>query len=264
MTARDDAFAAIRRTEMNEWVGGGDPALVGLFSGDVLQRLSTIGPRSRVVDFGCGIGRVAVQLLSREQPPRGYLGIDIIPSAIDFCRAEIQPRFAGTAFELAAGDNDHYDRHIDRTGVARDTASLTAQYGDRFTHAFAFSVFTHLYAEDFVAALRFIAALIGAGGEFLFTAFTLTDFSRAMIATGQTEYPLGRHEFREDGRVMVGDPADPLAFIAYDRAMIEAMVWKAGLVITKVESGSWMGGRLGTSLQDVYVCRKPRRTRMTA
>jgi len=263
VTQRDEAFEAMRRTEMNDWVGGADPALVGLFCDDILKRLSSIGPRSRVLDFGCGIGRVAVQLLSRDQPPRGYLGIDIMPSVIDFCRAEIQPRFPKTVFALAAGTNDHYDRRIDTSVIAQSPAELTTQYGGRFTHAFAFSVFTHLYAADFITALRFVGTLIRAGGEFLFTAFTLTAFARAMIAAGTTDFPLDRHEYREEGRVMIGDPTDPLAFIAYDPSLITAMVAEAGLIITKIEYGTWMGGRLGASLQDIYICRKPRRTRAT-
>jgi SAM-dependent methyltransferase len=249
----------MRRTEMNAWVGGADPELVGWSCDNLLQEISTIGPRSRVIDFGCGIGRVAAQLLSRDEPPRRYLGIDIMPAVIDFCRAELQPRFPGTAFELAAGANDHYDHRIDTRVVAQSTAALTATYGGRYTHAFAFSVFTHLYAADFVSALRFVGTLLRSGGEFLFTAFTLTDYARAMIAGGTTDFSLALHEYRDDGRVMVGDPADPLAFIAYDPALIAAMVAEAGLIITKIEYGTWMGGKLGSSLQDIYVCRKPRR-----
>ena len=252
----------MRGTVMNAWVGGADPELVGFGCDDILRRLSSIGPRSRVVDFGCGIGRVGAYLLLQDERPRSYLGIDIMPSVIDFCRAEIEPRFTDTFFELAAGTNDHYDRHIGAGLPTKSTESLTAQYGDRFSHAFAFSVFTHLYAADFVEGLRFAGSLIRAGGELLFTAFTLTDFARAMIEAGTTDFPLERHEFRESGQIMVGDPADPLAFIAFDPALIAGMVASAGLIITKVEYGNWMGGKFSTSLQDVYVCRKPRRTRV--
>ena len=176
--------------------------------------MTSIGPRSRVIDFGCGIGRVAAHVLGREQPPRGFLGIDIMPAVIDFCRAELQPRFPQAVFELAAGTNDHYDRHIDTAIPARSTEALTAQYGTRFTHAYAFSVFTHLYADDFVAALRFVGSLLGSRGEFMFTAFTLTDYARERIADGSTEFPIDHHEYRENGRVLIGNPDDPLAFIA--------------------------------------------------
>ncbi len=257
MSDLDAVFEAMRRTEMNDWVGGSDPHLVGLFCDHVLRRVSTIGPRSRVIDFGCGIGRVAAYVLAREQPPRGFLGIDIMPPVIEFCRAELQPHFPKAVFELAEGANDHYDRYIDDAIPARSLDALTAQYGTRFTHAYAFSVFTHLYAADFVAALRFVGSLLGTRGEFLFTAFTLTDFARQRIADRSTDFPVEQHEYLEGGRVLIGNPADPLAFIAYDRDLIEAMVAEAGLVLTKSEYGTWMGGKLGESFQDVYVCRKP-------
>lgn len=259
MTSPDDVFEAMRRTALNDLVGGADPELVGSACDHLLARMTSIGPRARVVDFGCGIGRVGAKLMQRAAPPRGYLGIDVMPAVIDFCRTELQPRFADTAFELAATANDHYDRHIGSDERARSVAELSARYGSRFSHAYAFSVFTHLDAAGFLAALRFVATLIRARGEFLFTAFTLTDFSRARIAAGTTLFPLANHQFRDHDRVMVGDPSDPLAFIAYDRALIEKMVWEAGLVIAKIEYGTWMGGRLGESLQDLYVCHKPPR-----
>ena len=85
----------------------------------------------------------------------------------------------------------------------------------------------------------------------------MTDFARRQIAAGTTDFPLDKGEYRDDGSSFVGNPADPLGFIAFDRARIERFVDEAGLVITKVEYGTWMGGRLGGTLQDVYVCRKP-------
>jgi len=43
VTIREAADKAMRDTGMNDWVGGGHPALLGSVSGDVLERLSTIG-----------------------------------------------------------------------------------------------------------------------------------------------------------------------------------------------------------------------------
>jgi hypothetical protein len=40
-------------------------------------------------------------------------------------------------------------------------------------------------------------------------------------------------------------------------ALVEKMVFDAGLVITHLEHGAWTGSGFSSSLQDVIVCRKP-------
>jgi SAM-dependent methyltransferase len=252
----DDLFAAMRETEMNNWVGGSDPKLVGIFNDAFLSRMLTIGADSDVLDFGCGIGRVATAVLGRDARPASLVGIDIVPELVDFCRREITPRCPNTAFELVAGANDHYDRFIDAAIPAQTREGLIAQYGGRFTHAYAISVFTHLDVDHFTEELAFVQALLADRAEFLFTAFTLTPFSRRMIAAKRAEFPFTDNEYRDGGRIFVGDRTDPLSFIAYDRSLIDEFADSAGLVITKVEYGTWMGGSIGNTLQDLYVCRK--------
>ena len=253
----DDLYATMRASPMNEWVGGADPKLAGQFGVMLLGRMLTIGWESTVLDFGCGIGRMAAALLARDFPPKRLVGFDIVPALVDFCRAEIAPRFPAAGFALIAGSNDHYDRFVEGDAVPRPRDELRAEFAGAFTHAYALSVFTHLYADDFIDELGFVRELLAPRGEFLFTAFTLTPFARRRIAAGTTDFPLAGGEFRDGGDCFVGNPADPLGFIAYDRTTIERFVDAAGLVITRVEYGTWMGGRLGGPLQDAYVCRRP-------
>lgn len=255
----DAIYEKMRQSEMNGWVGGADPKLAGIFTvAALLQRLS-IGPHSKVLDFGCGIGRVALELLGRDNRAAHYVGFDIVPALVDFCRTEIAPFCPNTTFELIEGDNSHYDHFKQGVTPPRSREALTGEYGGQFTHAFAISVFTHLDAEQFQRELRFVASLLDDGAQFMFTAFTLTPFSRRQMTIGSQFFNFDTAEYRDDGQVMVGNPADPLAFIAYDRSLIERYVDEAGLIICNVDYGQWMGGDTGNSLQDHYVCRKPLR-----
>jgi len=251
-----DVFDLMRATEMNDWVGGSDPERVGDASAAIINRLIPHNSTSRVLDFGCGIGRGMLSVLKSAPPPAAIVGMDIIPTVIDFCRSHIQPIFPNVTFELTGDSNDHYDRFIG--DIERKPKNMVAdQYVEYFSLAYAFSVFTHVDRKDFQDLLAFVGKMLEPGGRFMFTCFTLTDFSRHMIACGQAIFPFTESVFVDSGEVLWGNKNDPLAFIAFDKAVLEQMVWNAGLAITKVEYGCWMGGSIGSSLQDLIVVTKP-------
>lgn len=253
----DAVFAAMRKSEMNDWVGGGDPKIAGVIMASSVRERLRIDEQSSVLDFGCGNGRVAVGFLGDDPQPRHYVGFDIVPALVDFCRAEIAPTCPVAAFELIEGDNSYYDKFKQGTTLPRSRDALTASYGNSFSHGFAISVFTHLDVEAFQRELRFIASLLRPGGTFLFSAFTLTRYARSRIPLGSPHFDFGRGEYRDEGGIFVASSDDPLAFVAYDSSLIEAFVEQSGLVITSVDYGQWMGGEIGHMLHDHYVCRKP-------
>ena len=49
------------------------------------------GAYESVFDFGCGCGRQARQLLQQTLRPRRYIGIDVNPALIDWCRENLTP-----------------------------------------------------------------------------------------------------------------------------------------------------------------------------
>jgi SAM-dependent methyltransferase len=252
-------FDEMRRSEMNTWVGGADPELVGDISAEILLSHLPPVPAARMLDFGCGIGRVGLAVL-KQRPGIGSLtGFDIVPKLVDFCRSTIGATFANANFELVLDENDHYERY-DRAKAnepPQTHADLLKKYGGSFDSAYAFSVFTHVDVNDFAPLLRFVGTLLKPGGRFLFTAFALTPFSRHQLAKGLTQPAFPKLYYEQDGAVLIGAPKDRLAFIAYDISRIEAMIWEAGLVPCEVEYGEWRSDRMSRSYQDVFVCRRP-------
>ena len=80
-------YQAMRQTEMNEWVGGADPELTGKISAAIPLKYLPIDGTSQVLDFGVGIGRVALSVLKHRPALKLLLGIDIVSRMVDFCRA---------------------------------------------------------------------------------------------------------------------------------------------------------------------------------
>jgi SAM-dependent methyltransferase len=249
-------YQAMRQTEMNEWVGGADPELTGKISAAILLKYLPIDGTSQVLDFGVGIGRVALSVLKHRPALKLLLGIDIVSRMVDFCRSNIGSQFPNTRFELLADNNPHYERFKERAGP-RARAELLAAYGGSIDCAYAFSVFTHIDKAEFAGLLRFIGGFLKPGGHLLFTVFALSPFSRQQIVAGRTSVPLPTVGFEEQDTIFVPNPADRLAFIAYDTVRIEQMVTEAGLIPSQLEYGGWRGDKFSGSFQDVVVCRKP-------
>ncbi|MBW8778117.1 MAG: class I SAM-dependent methyltransferase [Burkholderiales bacterium] len=252
-------YDLIRKNEMNDWVGGSDPEAVGDACYGILRRYIKIAPDSRLLDFGCGIGRVLLSVL-KHQPAIGSIkGFDIMPQVIQFCEKNIASAFPRATFDVIQGSNDHYDEFIRNAGgsSAQSREQILQQYGGKFSGAYAFSVFTHVEKADFRTLLDLLARVLQPGGELLITAFLLTPYSRAAIEKRECLFPFGETALEDEGKVFIGNPSDRLGFIAFDLSLVEQMVFDAGLVITHVEHGSWTGASFSASLQDVIVCRRP-------
>ncbi len=250
-------YAAMRASEMNAWVGGADPELVGVHTYEILRRHMAIWPGSRILDFGCGIGRVTLKLLTERPDLARVTGVDIMPPVIAFCDRHLKPAFPNADFQLLSDTNDHYDRHIDGRGAqAMSKAEFVRRSEGVYGAAYAFSVFTHVDVDDFAPLLRFVGSLLPTHGQFLFTAFILTPASRKALADGKGTSRFPNGAFSHDGRVFVGERDDRLAFIAYDMTLLEEMIVDAGLIPSTIEYGGWRGDGFSASLQDIVVCRK--------
>ena len=75
---------------------------------DRLIRMEVITPESRVLDVGCGIGRLAIPLTSYLKGG-SYDGLDIVASGIDWCSEHIAPKYDNFHFTLADVFNKEYN-----------------------------------------------------------------------------------------------------------------------------------------------------------
>jgi SAM-dependent methyltransferase len=202
---------------------------------------------SRVLDVGCGIGRLARPLTRVLDPELGgaYVGFDPVAAAIDWCATRYPAHFRFVHADLR---NDLYNP---------DGAVAPADYrfpvaDDWATLAAATSVFTHL---DRPAVDRYLAEThraLAPGAVAVLTFFLLDEASRAALAAGRARQPFADAA----GEQAIADPAVTMAAVGHDRVSVLDALARCRLGVTAVHEGTWRGGA-GLSYQDVVVVRAP-------
>jgi len=202
----------------------------------------------RVLDVGCGIGRMAVPLTRYLAPSTTYDGFDIVPHGIDWCRQEISPRFPNFRFQLVDVRNASYYPQ-----GRQEAARYTFPYADRsFDFVFLTSVFTHMGPAEVESYVREIARVLKPDGRTFMTFFLLNPESVNMIGAGRSSLDF-RHEI---GACRTIDRDVPERAIAHPESRVREILAASRLeVVEPLRYGVWCGRRGPMSYQDVVVAR---------
>lgn len=208
--------------------------------------LGGLKPDERVLDVGCGIGRMAVPL-TRYLSSRGeYRGFDIVREGIDWCQSRIVPKFPNFHFQLL----DIYNRNYNPGGTLRAQDCEFPYETAYFDFALVTSVFTHMLPAEMESYFSEIARVLKVNGRCLITFFLLNTESRSLIDSGESKLDF-RYEIDD---TLTVDERTPEAAIAYDDAWIRTTYRKFGLrILEPIRFGSWCGRRHYLSYQDIVV-----------
>lgn len=230
-------------------IGAGDFGFIGQQFVEYLRTDCAVGAGARVLDVGCGLGRMAVPLAPHLGSDGTYSGIDISREAIAWCRKTIAPRFPNFDFRVA----DVYNAAYNPTGRLR-AGQFTLPYADgAFTCVLAASVFTHMRPDEVARYLQQIARVLHADGRCLLTFFLLNAESTRLIGEGKAQFAFAH----EAGGCWTDDSAVPEAAIAYMESDVRDMLAAAGLAIVEpIRYGSWCGRDRYTSGQDIVIARR--------
>jgi SAM-dependent methyltransferase len=223
-------------------VGDGDFASVGAQLRRNLTDHAGLTSTDRVLDIGCGNGRVAGQLAPILADGGAYIGLDITRAGVQVCRGRFarQPHMA---FEHLDVWNGEYNA---RGRVAELEAVFPAADGS-VDLAFATSVFTHMRLMAVKRYLAETARVLGPGGRLAFTCFALEP--------GRDRSEGFDFQPFETASAVV-DPRSPERAIGHRREALEAAIAEAGLTVTGFHRGHWAPPGDYDGGQDLFVVTK--------
>jgi ubiquinone/menaquinone biosynthesis C-methylase UbiE len=232
-----------------DFVGGTNYRGVGLEFRDLFVRYGGLKPDGRVLDVGCGIGRMAAPLTGYLAANGEYQGFDIVKKGVVWSQKHITSRYPNFHFLHSDVKNKFYN-----PGGVHEASSYRFPYPDEnFDFVFLTSVFTHMFPADLEHYLQEIARVLKKGGTSFITMFLLNEESQRLIQQGSSTQ---NFVFRLEGCV-TADPQNPEASLAFDETGVRESFARAGLTIREpIHYGAWCGRKEFLSYQDIVIATK--------
>jgi SAM-dependent methyltransferase len=229
-------------------IGSGDFWQIGNEIVGLTMATARLNPADRVLDVGCGLGRVALPL-SRFLDQRGsYDGFDTSREYIEWCQRALPLDSERFRFQHCSIRSSHYNEH---GGMAAEDFTFPWPQSS-FSLIIAASLFTHLSAAATTNYLHEIARTLQTKGRLFASFFVLDERSRQLAERGTTD-PRFTARFEEG---MIGDAANPDAAVAFNGEWLATALAAAGLVFDAFYPGRWRHLAV-VSHQDILIAHKP-------
>ena len=208
-------------------------------------------PHERVLDIGCGIGRMA-RPLTNFLKEGTYEGTDIVSKGIDWCKTHITPKYPNFHFQLA----DIYNKYYNPCGKCKASEYTFPFEDESFDFIFLTSVFTHILLEDVEHYFAEVSRMLEKKGRVFSTWFLLNDESSRLISEDK-DVPQILHKVANSDKCLALYPDVPEELVGYDETYVQTIFKHYGLVINyPIRYGSWCKRPDFTSFQDIIVAEK--------
>jgi ubiquinone/menaquinone biosynthesis C-methylase UbiE len=234
---------------LNKLIGGGDFKEIGDVFLSYFINLGGVKSTDRILDVGCGVGRMAVPLIGYLDPEGCYEGFDIVKESIDWCDTKITPLHPNFRFRVI----DVFNKLYNLAGKYKGSEYIFPFEDNSFDFIFLTSVFTHMLPDEMEQYLSEISRVLKMKGRCLITYFLLNETSSNHILKAQSKllfnYKLGNCQV-EDANV-------PEAVVSYNEAFVRKLFIKYDLSMeSPIQYGSWSGRKDFLSFQDIIVATK--------
>ena len=213
---------------------------------DLFIRLGNLQSDERVLDIGCGCGRVALPLTEHLSQTGTYVGMDVTAKPVMWCQKNITPQYPNFQFYHM----DLYNKRYNPNG-----RSLAKDYtfpfdNESFDFIFLTSVFTHLLPADTENYLNQISRLLSQNGRAFITFFLLNDIQQTLASQRKNsiKFIFGSGPYR------MRDESIPESAVAYDEVYLRKLLTQCGLeILGPIHYGTWSGRTDGLSYQDILM-----------
>jgi ubiquinone/menaquinone biosynthesis C-methylase UbiE len=230
------------------FTGAGDFNAIGNKMLQYFIASCALKPFDKVLDIGCGIGRIARPLTTYLNKEGKYYGFDIVQSGIYWCRQNYKT-YTNFDFQYIPLRNDLYN-----LSANEDPAAFTfPYYNNYFDLVVLISVFTHMQEPDVRRYISEISRVLKPGKFCFCTFFIITKESDEYLKKSKDPFFKFRfeHYFLHDRNVKDAN-------VAFKYEAIEEMLKSSDLKIKAFHPGWWAGKEKKDALdfQDVLIITK--------
>jgi ubiquinone/menaquinone biosynthesis C-methylase UbiE len=246
-TSTDPLDAMVPDYSIASYVGGDKPEQFKAVGNEMIERFKTyadLKPNERVLEVGCGIGRIAIPL-TQYLTAGSFVGFDIVQHGIEWCQQKVTPRYPHFTFFVADVHNKFY--HPEGRHPA---AEYTFPLADAsFDFVYLTSVFTHMLPKDLERYVSEISRVLRPGGRCFCTAYIISQEARTQIDKGASH----RIFTPQEGGYWTDSPTNPEAATAYPDDYFNSVFSGNSLAINQVVPGEWWANQFA---QDFMVAVK--------
>ena len=235
-------------SRLSSFYGKGNAVALGNHMVNSFISIAGLKPDEKVLDVGCGIGRVALPLTGYLGNKGQYYGFDIVPEGIKWCKKNIEPKFPHFHFQQA----DIYNRFYNPKGKYKASEYRFPFNDNTFDFIYLTSVFTHMLTKDLQHYMSEVSRVLkDDNGRCFITYFLINLDTLQLMNEGRSH---GNFRYMLDEHCYSLTDSDPERAVAYDETFIRGIYKENNLdIIEPLHYGSWRVNQPTLDFQDVIV-----------
>lgn len=231
------------------FIGAGNFSEIGAEYVKYFKDFCGLKPNHRVLDVGCGIGRMAVPLTRYINRSGRYDGFDIVQSGIDWCQQNLTARYPNFQFVLS----DIYNKTYNQTGKIKASEYIFPYPDGVFDLVYLTSVFTHMFPEDVGHYLSEISRVLKPNGFCLITYFLLNQESQELIQSGKSVIDF---KYKIDDFLTIDEKVPEEAICLQEEFVLGQYTKYKIAIVNPIRYGGWSGRKSLLTYQDVIIGKK--------